>query len=599
MSRATSNATFLMPLIATRASSLRRQVDRRRRTSAKSKDLLDVLELFHSYLNAIVSLARSASVELDSEDYKRSALESILSELGHGAAFFDSYIQRDSEIIPNSLRYEMATVWAETRSGSQPLLLTVGPAQQASTTMYDVSTILFGRLEPDVIDRFLPPRLKNQKPFMMSISSAEATGVAWHPVIAGHELAHHLLADRPMPDMQVYMIEFDATMLVDAHAENRSPTHGGLHQQLQWWLTEVFCDLFAIHRYGPAGFAAIAEYLKSSSTDYFASGYTHPSAYDRIRILYAVARQLSSFKDADIIIGPFRPTTPAASNDEPKDLDRAVIAFIEERALQMYHSIDAWTVLRAYNYSERSRIVDVVARRLAESVPVERNMWWGPADDWVEVSSRDVVNALWLGMMGETRGDIGEVAELSLGYLSFQRSFDGAKHPLAVPVAPVRRNSRSGVVLIQDCEQESSIRLSLRLGDSYLIQEERVADASGSWNDPDADWAALDQNGGALSPRPNIRPTTRMWGEPILLFPGQLLLASSLEYISMPANVMGNVVARSSLARLGLITPTAVAIEPHFRGLVTLELVNMGSNPVALRAGQRLAELYLASPILV
>lgn len=82
-------------------------------------------------------------------------------------------------------------------------------------------------------------------------------------------------------------------------------------------------------------------------------------------------------------------------------------------------------------------------------------------------------------------------------------------------------------------------------------------------------------------------------GDQYVLHPGQFALGSSLEFVVLPAHVTGQVLSRSSWGRLGLLVATAVAVQPGFRGSLTLELVNAGTVPIVLRPGLRIAQLQL------
>lgn len=82
-------------------------------------------------------------------------------------------------------------------------------------------------------------------------------------------------------------------------------------------------------------------------------------------------------------------------------------------------------------------------------------------------------------------------------------------------------------------------------------------------------------------------------GHEFILHPGQFVLGATLEFLRLPANLSGQVVSRSSWGRIGLLVATAVAVQPGFKGVLTLELVNTGSVPVVLRPGLRIAQLQL------
>ena len=81
------------------------------------------------------------------------------------------------------------------------------------------------------------------------------------------------------------------------------------------------------------------------------------------------------------------------------------------------------------------------------------------------------------------------------------------------------------------------------------------------------------------------------WGSQLVLHPGELVLAATLEYVVLPDDLVAQVVTRSSYGRLGLVTATAVQVQPHFHGCLTLELLNLGMVPLALTPGERVAQL--------
>lgn len=81
------------------------------------------------------------------------------------------------------------------------------------------------------------------------------------------------------------------------------------------------------------------------------------------------------------------------------------------------------------------------------------------------------------------------------------------------------------------------------------------------------------------------------FGASFLLHPGSLLLVPTLEWVKLPFNLQGVVTARSSWAREGLNIATATIINPHYEGIVTLELANFGEIPIKLYPGLRLAQL--------
>lgn len=75
------------------------------------------------------------------------------------------------------------------------------------------------------------------------------------------------------------------------------------------------------------------------------------------------------------------------------------------------------------------------------------------------------------------------------------------------------------------------------------------------------------------------------------LFPGEVILATTREYIRMPRDVVSDLKLKSSLGRLWLNHSLSGWIDCNFQGQVTLELQNLGPYPRVLTAGMRVAQL--------
>jgi dCTP deaminase len=110
--------------------------------------------------------------------------------------------------------------------------------------------------------------------------------------------------------------------------------------------------------------------------------------------------------------------------------------------------------------------------------------------------------------------------------------------------------------------------------------------------------------------------------ESLVIHPGEFCLAQTLERVTIPATTLavpyeaptypdrlgsrerhteyryypplvGQVVGRSSLARLGIMVEMAGLVDPGFEGHVTLELSNVGNCSVRLYPGDRICQLVL------
>lgn len=80
-------------------------------------------------------------------------------------------------------------------------------------------------------------------------------------------------------------------------------------------------------------------------------------------------------------------------------------------------------------------------------------------------------------------------------------------------------------------------------------------------------------------------------GEAFYLHPGQLVLATTLEWFRFPYDLLAYVIGRSIWGRRGLVIVTAQAVHPRSSGKITLELFNPGEVPIKLRPGVAAGQL--------
>ncbi len=89
-------------------------------------------------------------------------------------------------------------------------------------------------------------------------------------------------------------------------------------------------------------------------------------------------------------------------------------------------------------------------------------------------------------------------------------------------------------------------------------------------------------------------------GESLVLHPGEFVLGSTYEAVTLPDDVAARLEGKSSLGRLGLLThSTAGFVDPGFTGHVTLELSNVATLPIKLWPGMKVGQLCffrLSSP---
>ncbi|NQZ08227.1 MAG: dCTP deaminase [Algicola sp.] len=145
-------------------------------------------------------------------------------------------------------------------------------------------------------------------------------------------------------------------------------------------------------------------------------------------------------------------------------------------------------------------------------------------------------------------------------------------------------DGRIGVVPKPDYDLISGVTLDIRLGNKFRVFNDHVApyvDLSGPREEVDKAMASI--------------MSDEIWidnGDPFLLHPGELALAITFESITLPADIVGWLDGRSSLARLGLMVHvTAHRIDPGWSGNIVLEFFNSGKLPLALRPGMKIGAL--------
>jgi dCTP deaminase len=89
-------------------------------------------------------------------------------------------------------------------------------------------------------------------------------------------------------------------------------------------------------------------------------------------------------------------------------------------------------------------------------------------------------------------------------------------------------------------------------------------------------------------------------GEPLILHPGEFVLGSTFEVVTLPDDLAARLEGKSSLGRLGPLThSTAGFVDPGFSGHVTLELSNVATLPIKLWPGMKVGQFCffrLSSP---
>ena len=88
--------------------------------------------------------------------------------------------------------------------------------------------------------------------------------------------------------------------------------------------------------------------------------------------------------------------------------------------------------------------------------------------------------------------------------------------------------------------------------------------------------------------------------EPFVLHPGEFVLGTTFEKVSLSNKVVARLEGKSSLGRIGLlIHSTAGFVDPGFSGFLTLELSNVANLPIKIYPEMKIGQIsfyYLNSP---
>ena len=86
------------------------------------------------------------------------------------------------------------------------------------------------------------------------------------------------------------------------------------------------------------------------------------------------------------------------------------------------------------------------------------------------------------------------------------------------------------------------------------------------------------------------KPTTKHGKQWIIIQPNNFILASSVERIALPRNVQGQCLTKSTIAREGGFA-NITWLDAGWAGHLTIEIANLGSNPLALPVGEGVCQI--------
>src|SRR5690554_232514 len=141
-----------------------------------------------------------------------------------------------------------------------------------------------------------------------------------------------------------------------------------------------------------------------------------------------------------------------------------------------------------------------------------------------------------------------------------------------------------GIEPMPESHNISGVTVDIHLGNSFRVIDDHAApyiDISGKREDIDK---AIQR---VMSSEIILNDDDQFF-----IHPGEFALAVTHESVTLPADIVGWLDGRSSLARLGLMVHvTAHRIDPGWSGQIVLEFFNSGKLPLALRPLMKIGAL--------
>ncbi len=592
---------------------------------------------------AIIEQAHHEASRAVDEHDAINRLRPLLQYLRETVDYVDLLFARAKADVPTSLVRSVQRELGDLGSDDvKPLLSVAGPGNYETDTK-DLWSSLY--------DENLIPGLAQQAELIrvFTIPSLEGGRALWMPIAVGHEVAHLAVMKYGLLghlDTHQWLDVSDIESAGIPPNEDMWPqsTTDILHKAREFlaqWTREVLCDLYAVRRFGPAGVAAQCDFLASIAAEQGTPPSTHPPAVFRCELM--MGDDLAEGTVFEPVLAAWRSWADA----NRRDYDPAVTLILNAISDHRDEIVNALEQLptRSYDISDRQEVVSDLVGWLRQGIAGRLHA--GGKD----VQSADILNAGWVARLteGSLPGETAEALETlddlvakSLDTADFVRLWrangdspgSGESGPLTARALPedlnagdANRGSRTEAAdghrsedVVGGVLTESELHRRLELGREAAPQEKetvrrrlvitpetslRISGASLDIRlgrqfitfrrSSTASFSAVSKS---QQPREMQELVEKDWGGEFVLHPGELVLAATLEYMQLPSDLTAQVITRSSYGRLGLLSATAVQVQPRFTGCLTLELVNLGQMPLTLVPGERVAQLVFtnASP---
>lgn len=425
---------------------------------------------------------------------------------------------------------------------------------------------------------------------LLNVPQYDGLQAKWYPTLT-HELAHLRYSKEwvsewisgldPSPNTAA------RTATDHALARRGNPQHSPWFDRLLSWLTEVACDSAMCFYYRAEGANALESMTRVSGSQDDTS--THPAP----RIRLAIQRSA----DANCL-EQYRPTDSVSMDNQTSRNAFCELALHLRDAVKSEMADGFPPGAKDVQRTVFNEAIKAIEPAIEAAVSPSTQNWDRAAvKDAPSVVESGLVRALWASKTREQHGcyaaydDRADLIARSLETLEFIHRFeqfrptDGDSGPAYdEPIVNNLWVTADGIYTDDPARSGDPASTAgmpahdLRLGRYFIAfnrNEISTLNATNMVNSVDR----------------VQREVEVAWDDSFVLHPGEMVLGVTLECLVMSTNCTAQVLSRSSVGRLGLLTATAVHIQPGYRGCPTLELVNLSSVPLSLVPGQRIAQV--------
>ena len=588
-------------------------------------DIRDLTEGFDHHFSTISkALAFEPTVDVQIDDWMQQQVKLALATRQKKVAFsiirnattlltsLEEYLFTVRESLKWSLNLSGFTSWLTRRLGeldASEIIAIPRPHHAVEFALDDVGLLassLHGLVENGIMS--IPPQqlATIRKIRLFSVPRHDGLDARWHPVTLAHELGHLRYSDSFITDWLSRQkitgrSESGKTAIRIAKALKAGTKVGpDWYATLVNWLVETACDSVLLFYYGMEGVNALESLLSITGEPHDTD--THPESQLRIKILRtAAAVEIKSERVKDLDADAGYVQAQHAYCEFAHWVKRDILADLASR-----FSVD-FRLLS--DRVRRDALIAIGSTLSAQSHSPHSQLW---EQEHVahnpSVIESGLVRSLWARPVPSRPpaafDDRREMVYRSLDSLEFCHRFELARLKLSMGEIDLSTIVRQDHPLIEDLKMDERIPNALwvtRKGvfdDVPRRRNQRLGKHAWDMRLGRYFITFVRSRIGTLNALDLNQATKRMqemvevdWGDFFVLHPGEMVLGVTLESVEMDSDCVAQVLSRSSVGRFGLLSATAVHVQPGFRGCLTLELVNLASVPLQLTPGQRVAQI--------